>query len=66
MLPVGAMGEPAPGPTTPNVKDTVIGWFTNTVEGNTELMLVAVLALFTVCEMGAPVELLPLKFASPV
>ena len=66
ILPVGAVGELPPGATTPNVNETVTGWPTNTVVGNIEARAVAVLALFTVCEKGAEVLLLGLKFESPL
>jgi hypothetical protein len=63
-LPVGGIGAPAPGATTPNVKETVIGWPTNAVEGDTELSEIEVLAWFTVCNQTP--ELLEVKFASPL
>jgi hypothetical protein len=64
MLPDGGIGEPAPGATTEKVKETVVGWPTNTGEGDTELKAIWVLALFTVCDQTP--EMLELKFASPL
>jgi hypothetical protein len=42
----------------------VIGWPTNAGEGDTALMLMLVLAWFTVCDQTP--EALELKFASPL
>ncbi len=59
-LPVGV---PAPGAVTVTEKATVTAWPTTEGSGASDVIVVVVSALLTVCDAAA--EALPLKLASP-